>query len=183
MLLMAVCAVTALWAGNREKYTGSYNYQRALEAYGEGKYDDCQRYIDKELDENPENGYAHLMLAGVALENDDLSTALTSMGCCIKYLGDDTETLAKAHKLRKDMRLEMGDTIKALDDISESIKLCPLNDEYYGDRALLYRGMGQRDKAEADYRKVIELKKDSYEGYFGLSLTYCFAKRCYIIKV
>ena len=48
----------------------------------------------------------------------------------------------------------------ALENYNKAIQLKPDYSSAYNNRAILYKAMGQQDKALADYNKAIQLKPD-----------------------
>jgi len=55
-----------------------------------------------------------------------------------------------------------------IDKISAAIALEPDNETLYFKRGLLYENVGDRAKAEADYRKALELRDDYFDANHGL---------------
>jgi clan AA aspartic protease (TIGR02281 family) len=58
--------------------------------------------------------------------------------------------------------------VKALADFTAAIKVDPKNIRLYDDRAEVYYKQEKYDLADADYRKMIELKPGDVMGYMGL---------------
>lgn len=54
-LLLGICQVIAQGVKRPE----SYNYQRGLEALQEEKYQEALDYFNKDLADNPKNGYSY----------------------------------------------------------------------------------------------------------------------------
>ena len=64
VILMATLPLLMV-AKPKESMTDSYNIQRAYEEGSKGNYDTALEYFNKEVKENPKNGFAYLGIAGV----------------------------------------------------------------------------------------------------------------------
>lgn len=58
---------------------------------------------------------------------------------------------------RAEVYTAMGDTIKALHDLSQAIQTNPSNARFYNSRAQLYYEQKNYALADADYQKMINL--------------------------
>ena len=147
----------------------SYNYQRGLEAMQEEKMQEALDYFNKDLQDNPKNGYSYSWIAMLRGQDEDYGRALTAVDLAIKYLPKkDTEYVIFAYTTRAGVYLHLGDTVKAMNDYDAAIKAQPDEGELYEKRAQIYYEQGKYDLADADYRKMIELKPGDVMGYMGL---------------
>lgn len=147
----------------------SYNYQRGREAMQEQKYDEAIEYFNKDLNENPKNGYSFVWIASLRDYRQEFGQALTAADLALKYLPKkDVDYVAYAYSTRAGIYLHIEDSVKALADYNEAIRLKPKETQPYEERAQLFYEQGKYDLASADYRKMVELKPGDVMGYMGL---------------
>ena len=160
--------VVSLLAQN-VKRPETYNYQRGLEALEEEKQEEALEYLNKDLKENPKNGYALSWIAHLRLLQEDYGRALTAADMALKYLPKkDPEYVIFAYTTRALTYLNLQDTIKAINDYTAAIKVSPETESLYEKRAQVYYEQGKFDLADSDYRKMIEVKPGDVMGYMGL---------------
>ena len=70
--------------------------------------------------------------------------------------------------MRGDIYLHLEDTIKAVEDYSAAIRANPDNSSLYEKRAQIYYEQDNYELADADYKKMIELKPGDVMGYMGI---------------
>ena len=147
----------------------SYNYQRGIEAVQQEKMGEALEYFNKDIQENPKSGYPYMWVSYIYLSNEEYGRALDAANQAINYIPrKDSEYLTFAYEYRSKTYLCLGDTIKALADCSSAIKIDPKNTDLYNDRAQIYFELEKFDLADADYKKMIELKPGDVMGYMGL---------------
>ena len=147
----------------------SYNYQRGVEALQEEKNEEALDYFNKDLKENPKNGYSYSWIAHLRLRMEDYGRALNAAEQAIKYLPKkDVEYVTFAYSTRALTYLGLEDTLKAVNDITTAIKITPNDERLYDRRAQIYFEQEKYDLADADYRKMIELKPGDVMGYMGI---------------
>ena len=151
------------------KRPDSYNYQRGIEAIQEEKMGDALEYFNKDISDNPKSGYSYMWVSYLYLAHDEYGKALDAANMAVKLLPKkDTEYLTFAYGYRSKTYLCLGDTAKALADCAAAIKVDPKNTDLYNDRAQIYYELKKYDLADADYRKMTELKPGDVMGYMGL---------------
>lgn len=151
------------------KRPDSYNYQRGIEAIQEEKMGDALEYFNKDISDNPKSGYPYMWVSYIYLAHDEYGKALDAANMAVKLLPKkDTEYLTFAYGYRSKTYLCLGDTVKALADCAAAIKVDPKNTDLYNDRAQIYYELKKYDLADADYRKMTELKPGDVMGYMGL---------------
>lgn len=147
----------------------SYNYQRGLEAMQEEKMQDALDYFNKDLKDNPKNGYSYSWIAMLRGQNEEYGRALTAADLAIKYLPKkDAEYVIFAYTTRAGVYLHLGDTVKAMNDYTLAIKAKPDEGDLYEKRAQIYFEQRKFDLAAADYQKMIDLNPGDVMGYMGL---------------
>ena len=147
----------------------SYNYQRGLEAMQDEKRQEALGFFNKDLKENPKNGYSYSWIAMLRGQNEEYGRALTAADLAIKYLPKkDAEYIIFAYTTRAGVYLHLEDTVKAMSDYDTAIKVKPDEGALYEKRAQIYFEQERYDLAAADYHKMIELNPGDVMGYMGL---------------
>lgn len=147
----------------------SYNYQRGLEAMQEEKFDEAIEYFNKDIQENPKNGYSYSWIAHIRLAKEEYGKALTASDLAIKNLPKkDPEYVIFGYSTRAECYLCLGDTVKALADYATAIKVKPDEPKLYDNRAQIYFEQGKYELSDQDYRKMIEMQPGDVKGYMGL---------------
>lgn len=166
--LLAMGITMSVFAQNIKR-PDSYNYQRGIEAIQEEKMGDALEYFNKDIGENPKSGYPYMWVSYIYLAHEEYGKALDAANMAVKLLPKkDAEYLTFAYGYRSKTYLCLGDTVKALADCAAAIKVNPKNTDTYNDRAQIYYEQERYDLADADYRKMTELKPGDVMGYMGL---------------
>ena len=167
LLVVALCCTLAM--AKDIKRPTSYNYTRAVELYDQDNYAEATDYLNKELADNPKNGYAHLMLGVIAYDTDHYGDGLTAVNEALKYLNKkDNEFMGHAYLLRASIYAELGEQNPALADFAQALKFNPDNANIYSARAKFYARNKQYDLAVADYLQYNRLNPGQVQGYMGL---------------
>lgn len=163
-----IACSSALYADNIKR-PDSYNYTRGLEAIQNNNLEDAVNYMNKEIAEHPDNGYAFAWVALVRNHNEEYGRALTAANTAVKKIpSKDKEYKAFAYSTRACVFLNLEDTIQAIKDYAQAITLTPEDDRLYNARAQVYYEQGKYDLADNDYRKMIFLKEGDIMGYMGI---------------
>lgn len=151
------------------KRPDSYNYSRGVEAINNNNAEETLDYLNKEINEHPDNGYAFAWIALVRNYNEEFGRALTAANVAVKKIPSrDKEYKAFAYGTRAQVYLNLEDTIQALKDYSQAINIVPDDDRFYNQRAQVYYEQGKYDLADKDYLKMISLKEGDVMGYMGI---------------
>ena len=146
----------------------TYNYKRGIEAVQNEKSDEALDFFNKDLAENPKNGYSYSWVAWLHLNDEEYGRALTAADLAIKHLPKkDAEYVIFAYNTRAGVYLHLADTTKAISDYTAAIKMNPEEPSSYKQRAQIFYEQGKYDLADADYQKMIELKPGDVMGYMG----------------
>lgn len=168
LLFLLIVCTSALYADNIKR-PDSYNYTRGVEAVQKNNTEEALDYLNKEIAEHPDNGYAFVWLAYLRNSNEEYGRALTAANTAIKKLPTkDKEYKAFAYTVRASVSLNLQDTVQALKDYAQAISQTPEDDRLYNVRAQVYYEQGKYDLADNDYRKMISLKEGDVMGYMGL---------------
>lgn len=168
-VLLLLVAITASADDKKLNRPTSYNYMRGVEAMQNEKLEEAIDYFNKDLQENPKNGYSFSWIAMLRDHQEDFGRALTAADMAIKLLPKkDAEYVIFAYSTRANIYLHLEDTIKAISDLTTAIKVKPDEEDLYEKRGQIYYELEKYDLADADYRKMVELKPGETMGYMGL---------------
>lgn len=159
--------------------TPSYNFTRALEEAQKGNKQCAMEYLDKELSENPKNGYAYMAIAGFHMDNSEYGDARNAVESALKYLPKkDKSSLSRIYLLRGQLLAIEQDTIGAYSDMATAIRLDPTNEDAYEKRGQLLFEQCRYDEGDADYQKILSLNPGGVMGRMGLGRN-AFARKDY----
>lgn len=165
--ILVLCSSVML--ADNIKRPDSYNYSRGVEAINNNNAEEALDYLNKEINEHPDNGYAFAWIALVRNYNEEFGRALTAANVAVKRIpSKDKEYKAFAYGTRAQVYLNLEDTIQALKDYSQAINIVPDDDRFYNQRAQVYYEQGKYDLADKDYLKMISLKEGDVMGYMGI---------------
>ena len=87
-------------------------------------------YFNKEVSDNPKNGYAYMAIASFYMDNLEYGDARNAVESAIKYLPrKDKSSLSRIYLLRGQLLAIEEDTIGAYSDIATAIQLDPTNED------------------------------------------------------
>lgn len=165
--ILVLCSSVML--ADNIKRPDSYNYSRGVEAINNNNAEEALDYLNKEINEHPDNGYAFAWIALVRNYNEEFGRALTAANVAVKKIpSKDKEYKAFAYGTRAQVYLNLEDTIQTLKDYSQAINIVPDDDRFYNQRAQVYYEQGKYDLADKDYLKMISLKEGDVMGYMGI---------------
>ena len=169
ILLSILFACSAALYADNIKRPDSYNYTRGVEAIQNNNAEEALNYLNKEISENPNNGYAFMWVALVRTYNEEYGRALTAANNAVKKIpSKDKEFKASAYSTRALVFLNLEDTVQALKDYAQAIALTPEDDRLYNARAQVLYEQGKYDLADNDYKKMISLKEGDIMSYMGI---------------
>ena len=114
MRLLSLSLLFLLWnfmaVAQSVKRPESYNYLRGVEAVQNEKVDEAIEYFNKDIQENPKNGYSFTWLALIRLSQEEYGMALTAANMALKTLPKkDAEYLVFAYSTRAKIYLALED--------------------------------------------------------------------------
>ena len=168
-LLLLSVALSANAQDKKNNRPTSYNYMRGVESVQNEKTEEALEFFNKDIQENPKNGYSYSWIAMLRARGEEYGRALTAADMAIKLLPKkDAEYVIFAYSTRADVYLNLEDTVKAISDLTTAIKIKPDENSLYEKRAQIYYEQERYDLADADYQKMIELKPGETMGYMGM---------------
>jgi tetratricopeptide (TPR) repeat protein len=107
-------------------------------------------------------------MARILLTEEDTTKALEyiSQG---KEMFENDKTLIN---MELDIYLKQGRSDELITKLNNAIDSDNGNPMYWFARAITYEGMGEKDKAEADYKKTIEVDPNFYDAYYNMGVMY-----------
>lgn len=169
LILSILVLCSSVMLADNIKRPDSYNYTRGVEAINNNNAEEALDYLNKEINDHPDNGYAFAWIALVRNYNEEFGRALTAANVAVKKIpSKDKEYKAFAYGTRAQVYLNLEDTIQALKDYSQAINIVPDDDRFYNQRAQVYYEQGKYDLADKDYLKMISLKEGDVMGYMGI---------------
>lgn len=140
ILTILIVAITALlplesFAQNNSEYS----LNRGLEEYRAENYSSALEWFQKAVSQNPHNALANMYISIIQQADDQYGLALSAINRAINSIPKkDKEMIASAYAIRGDIYVEMGDTIKGLEDFAFAVKSDPTNRAIYKNRGQIY---------------------------------------------
>ena len=144
--------------------------QQAKQLYDEGKDNEAYEAFYAIVTEQPENGYAHYYMAMILKRRNLLGEALKAFNNAVKLLQDDKEWLSFCFTNRARLYESLGDKDQVLLDLEEAIRISPECAYAVGIRARFYQDTEQYDLSDQDYKRLIELRPEEAQPYYGIGL-------------
>ena len=159
--------------------TQSYNYSRALDEINNDNPKTALEYLYKEIEENPKNGYAYMLIASIHQDNAEYGYARTAVESALKFLPrKDKESLSHVHFLKGELLAIECDTVGAYSELEIAARLDPTNEDIFEYRGQLLYEQGRYDDSDKDYQKLYELNPGGVMGSMGLGRN-CYARNEY----
>lgn len=147
----------------------SYNFFRALEEAKKGNNAVAMDFLNKEVSENPNNGYAYFTMSIIQADGEDYSNAMSSINTALKKLPKkDKEFVGSAYASRGQLYAMAADTIKSLADYDLAIKINPEDADELEDQAQLFYELMRYADADKNYERIVSINPTSVMGYMGL---------------
>lgn len=157
-----------------------YSFNRGMEEYRAENYSSALEWFQKAVSQNPHNALANMYVSILKQADEQYGMALSAINRAIKSISKkDKEMLASAYAIRGDIYVEMGDTIKGLEDFAFAVKSDPTNRAIYKNRGQIYYEQGKYDLSDADYKKMSELDPGDVLGYMGIARNTIEQKKWY----
>lgn len=169
LICLFFCVITSSAQDKDIKRPDTYNYTRGVEAIQQENYKEALEYLNKEIEENPKNGYAFAWIAAIRQQYQEYGRAITALDQAIKYIPKkDKAYRAWVYSNKADVYHEIDEQEKALENISLAIAADPTEKSCYDKRAQFLFEQEEYAQADLDYRKMIELDPGDVMGYMGL---------------
>lgn len=168
-LMLAISVCVAAFAQKYDKYSGSYNYQRGVEAYSNGEYDEALEYLNKEVELHADNAYAYSYIAVVDLVYEDYGKALKAINTAMKCVHKkDKELKTFAFYVRATVYEGLDRYGDALADLNSAVAVGTKALYVYQARAELYSALENYEASDADYLSMLKIDADNVDARIGL---------------
>lgn len=142
-------------------------YIHGVEALNEGNAEKAYHLLNAEINEHPDNGYAHCYMALVCSYYGDLKLAMHAANTCMELIPEeDAEYHSFAHYTRGTLYMHTQAYDLAKKDLDEAIRLAPKDVENYKTRAEILMNNGQYEASLADLQTALKL--DSHADVYDL---------------
>lgn len=136
----------------------STNYINGVTALNEGNPEKAYELLNAEINEHPQNGYAHCYMALICNHYGDMKMALDAVNNALELLPqDDNEYRSFAYYTRGTMLLNLKEWDLAATDLTEAIRLNPEDTENYKARAEAYLNNGNYEASFEDVTTALKL--------------------------
>lgn len=149
----------------------SYDYQRGDEAYYNGDYEEAIQYYKKDIAANPQHLEAYTSMAA-AYRNLGYYGKAANILSAIKSKCVSKDEKVGYYSLLGNIMERAGDTVSAISNYSQALKIDPKSSDLYANRANLYFLQKNYSQAEADYKKMAETSKNSIDSQILLAFYY-----------
>ena len=121
LLVVFVCGMAIAQAG--VKRPDSFNYQSGIDAYNAEDFVKSLEFFDKELEQNPTNGYAMVWEVYIYEKYEKYGIAMDLANRALKCLPKkDKEYMGIAYDIRGQVQKALGDSLSALSDYERAFK-------------------------------------------------------------
>lgn len=136
----------------------STNYINGVTALNEGNPEKAYELLNAEINEHPQNGYAHCYMALICNYYGDMKMALDAVNNALELLPqDDNEYRSFAYYTRGTMLLNLKEWDLAATDLTEAIRMNPEDTENYKARAEAYLNNGNYEASFEDVTTALKL--------------------------
>jgi len=170
LALMLLLAIAPAAAGNQPDKKATSHMRLAQNLYDAGRLGEALSTVDKALDEDRKYKEAHLLRGMILYRMGQMEEALKEF--------DRTLDLDKGYT---DARIYQGSVLANLKRNDDAMKAFqealtdltyPWPERVHVNIGMLYRKMGQPDKAIESLRKAVNLNPSYARGYYELGVTY-----------
>lgn len=160
IILVAMSAMQA-FAQTDNRMLDSYNMQSGLKAYQDNDYAKCMEFMDKELEQNPKNGYAMLTKAFVYMTNYQYGQALDLVEKALKFIPKKDKTYTGAAlEAYGQVKENLGDSIAALSFYERAFKAD--NDcSHLFKKCDIYNAQGNYDQEKKEIERMMGFDRNS----------------------
>ena len=178
ILLIGLMGIANALSARNVKRPDTYNYNRGVEALQNENMEEASEYLGKELEENPDNGYAWAWMAVAHMYQEEYGKALTAANVAVqKVPKKDGEGRAAAYYVRALVYMRLGEVDNAFSDMAAAIKEAPEEVDPYEVRAVWYYEQGEYELSDKDYQKIISIDPGNVLARMGIGVNANAEKR------
>lgn len=156
---MFTCGISYAENINRPE---SENYINGVTALNNGDIENAYKYLNAEIENNPDNGYAHCYMALICNACNDVVLAMHAANSSIELIPEnDSEYRSFAYYTRSILWGNVGKWGNAINDITESIAINPNDAESYKTRAEMYVNTKNYEEAIEDLNHALSINSNT----------------------
>ena len=159
LIIMLACGTS--YAGNFNR-PESENYVNGVTALNNGDIENAYKLLNAEIENNPDNGYAHCYMSLICNACDDIVLAMQAANSSIELIPEsDNEYRSFAYYTRSILWGNLGKWDKAIDDITKSIEINPNDAESFKTRAEMYVNTKHYEEAIDDLNHALTIDSNT----------------------
>lgn len=159
LIIMLTCGISYAENFNRPE---SENYVKGVTALNNGDIENAYKLLNAEIENNPDNGYAHCYMSLICNACDDIVLAMQAANSSIELIPEsDNEYRSFAYYTRSILWGNLGKWDKAIDDITKSIEINPNDAESFKTRAEMYVNTKHYEEAIDDLNHALTIDSNT----------------------
>lgn len=159
LIIILTCGTSYAENINRPK---SENYVNGVTALNNGDIENAYKLLNAEIENNPDNGYAHCYMSLICNACDDIVLAMQAANSSIELIPEsDNEYRSFAYYTRSILWGNLGKWDKAIDDITKSIEINPNDAESFKTRAEMYVNTKHYEEAIDDVNHALAIDSNT----------------------
>lgn len=159
LIIMLTCGISYAENINRPE---SENYVNGVTALNNGDIENAYKLLNAEIENNPDNGYAHCYMSLICNAFDDIVLAMQAANSSIELIPEsDNEYRSFAYYTRSILWGNLGKWDKAIDDITKSIEINPNDAESFKTRAEMYVNTKHYEEAIDDLNHALTIDSNT----------------------
>lgn len=140
----------------------SENYINGVTYLNNGDLENAFKYLNAEIENNPDNGYAHCYMSLICSACSDLKLAMQAINTSLDLIPEeDKEYRSFAYYSRSILWGNLGKWNYAIDDITKSISINPNDAESYKTRAEMYLNINKYEEAINDMGTALKINSST----------------------
>lgn len=156
---MFTCGISNAENLNRPE---SENYVNGVTALNNGDIENAYKLLNAEIENNPDNGYAHCYMSLICNACNDIVLAMKAANSSIELIPEnDKEYRSFAYYTRSILWGNLGEWDKAIDDITKSIEINPNDAESFKTRAEMYVNTKHYEEAIDDLNHALSINSNT----------------------
>ena len=159
LLVAFVCGMALAQAG--VKRPDSFNYQSGIDAYNAEDYVKSLEFFDKELEQNPTNGYAMVWEVYIYEQYEKYGLAMDLVNKALKCLPKkDKEYMGIAYDIRGKVQEALGDSLSALSDYERAFKIDG-NVNHLFNKCNIYHAQSKLAEEDKEIQRAMAIDKNN----------------------
>lgn len=159
LIIILTCGTSYAENINRPE---SENYIKGVTALNNGDIENAYKLLNTEIENNPDNGYAHCYMSLICNACDDIVLAMQAANSSIELIPEsDNEYRSFAYYTRSILWGNLGKWDKAIDDITKSIEINPNDAESFKTRAEMYVNTKHYEEAIDDLNHALTIDSNT----------------------